>query len=260
MDSVRLSHDPDLVNPCLIAAWPGVGNVALIAATYLKDKLGAVEFGEIEPKGFFDPGGVFIKDSIIEPAQSPESKFYYHSSGGSGADVLFFLSEAQPATNSCEYAGIVLDVAEKLGTRRVYTLAAALTEHHPDKPRVLGAATADSLLEELKKHDVVLANDFYVAGLNGLLLGAAHERSMEGICLLGETARYTAKMANPSASRAVLEVLTHLLEVEIDMTELNELASSTDKQMKGIADQLRREYLQHFTKPIWERDEGSENG
>lgn len=260
MDSVRLHDEPELVNPCLIAAWPGVGNVALIAATYLKDKLEAAEFGEIKPKGFFDAGGVFIKGSIIEPAQYPESKFYYHSGGGSGADVLFFLSEAQPAADLCEYAGIVLDVAEKLGTRRVYTLAAALTEHHPDKPRVLGAATTDGLLEELSRHDVVLASDFYVAGLNGLLLGAAHERNMEGICLLGETPRYTAKMANPSASRAVLKVLSNLLEVEIDMTELDDLASGTDKQMKDISDRLRREYLQHFTKPIWERDEGSDNG
>jgi proteasome assembly chaperone (PAC2) family protein len=83
---------------------------------------------------------------------------------------------------------------------------------------------------------------------------------MEGICLLGETARYTAKMANPGASKAVLEVLSHLLKIEIDMTELNDLASSTDRQMKEISDRLRTEYLQHFTKPIWERDEGAENG
>jgi uncharacterized protein (TIGR00162 family) len=260
MKSVRIHHEPRLDNPCLVAAWPGVGNVALIAATYLKDRLEAEEFGEIEPTGFFDPGGVFIKSSIVEGPELPQSKFFYHSGGGTGTDVVIFLSEAQPAAGSYEYAGIVLDVAQNLGTKRVYTLAASLTEHHPEKPRVLGAATTEDLLEELRGHDVVLASDFFVAGLNGLLLAAAHERNMEGFCLLGETARYTAKMANPSASRAVLQILTQLLEVEIDMAELDELAESTDRQIKEISDQLRREYLEHFTKPIWERDEGTENG
>jgi uncharacterized protein (TIGR00162 family) len=260
MKSVKIQHEPRLVDPRLVAAWPGVGNVALIAATYLKDKLEADEFGEIDPAGFFDPGGVFIKGNVIEAPQFPASKFYYWDSEGGGKDLIVFLSEAQPPVGAYEYAGMVLDVAERFGVKRIYTLAAALTEHHPAKPRVLGAATNSALLDELRSHDVLLANDFYIAGLNGLLLGAAQERDIEGICLLGETARYTAKVANPRSSKAVLEILTSLLQVEIDMTELEELAVSTDKQIKEIADELRREYLQNFTKPIWEREEGTENG
>lgn len=260
MKSIKLYHEPELSNPCLVAAWPGVGNVALIAATHLKDSLEAEEFGEIEASGFFEPGGVFIKGNVIEEPQFPESKFYYWNSEGAGKSIIFFLSEAQPASGAYEYCGMVLDVAERFGVKRVYTLAAALTEHHPEKPRVLGAATTAQLLEELKNHEVVLASDFYIAGLNGLLLGAAKERNMEGICLLGETARYTAKIANPRSSKAVLEVLTKLLQVDIDMTELEELAAGTDKQIKEISDELRREYLQHFTRPIWEREEGTENG
>jgi len=260
MKSVRIYDEPKLVSPRLVAAWPGVGNVALIAATYLKDKLEAEEFGEIEPSGFFEPGGVFIKGNIIEAPQFPQSKFYYWNSEGEGKDIIFFLAEAQPAFGAYGYAGMVLDLAERFGVSRIHTLAAALTEHHPEKPRVLGAATTMELHEELKNHEVVLASDFYVAGLNGLLLGAAKERNIEGICLLGETARYTARIANPRSSKAVLEILTQLLQVEIDMTELEELAVDTDKQIKEVADELRREYLQHFTRPIWERDEGTENG
>jgi hypothetical protein len=153
-----------------------------------------------------------------------------------------------------------LDVAERFGVRRVYTLAAAITEHHPDEPRVLGAATSPELLDELKRHGVVLAGDFYVAGLNGLLLGAAKERDMEGICLLGETVKYAAKLANPRSSQAVLKVLTGLLQVDIDMSELKEFAEGTEKQLRQIGDEVRKEYLQHFTRPIWEREEHEENG
>jgi len=257
---IKRVRTPKLVNPSLVAAWPGVGNVALIAVTYLKDKLKAKVLGELDPSGFFDLGGVFIKDNLIELPEFPQSTFYYWSSRGKGKDLIIFLSESQPAFGAYEYVGRVLDVAESFGIRRVYTLAAAVTEHHPDEPRVLGAATSPELLNELKTHDVVLAGDFYVAGLNGLLLGAAKERDMEGICLLGETVKYAAKLANPRSSQAVLEVLTRLLEVKIDMSELKEFAEGTEKQLRQIGDEIRKEYLQHFTRPIWEREEHEENG
>jgi hypothetical protein len=260
MKGVRMHHEPELTDPWLVAAWPGVGNVALIAATYLKDKLEAEEFAEIDPCGFFEPGGVFIKDNVIETPEFPSSKFHFWKRGDAGPDLVIFVSEAQPATKAHEYANMVLDVAVKLGIRRVCTLAAALTEHHPDKPRVLGAATSAALHDELRKCGAVLTGDFYVAGLNGILAGAAKAKGLEGMCLLGETAKYTAKIANPTASKAVLGVLTRLLDIEIDMAELEELAASTERQIKEIGDEMRREFLQHFTKPIWERDEETENG
>ena len=260
MRSINFFHEPELVNPRLVAAWPGVGNVALIAATYLKDKLKAQEMGEMDHSDFFDAGGVFVKDNLIEMPKFPEGKFYYWVSGGGGDDIIIFLADAQPQMGSYEYASQVLDVAERFGVKRVYTLAAALTEHHPDQPRVLGAASSPDMLEELRKLDIVQAGDFYVAGLNGLLLGVANERGMEGVCLLGETVKYAAKMANPRASHAVLGILTTLLGVEIDMAELDGFAETSDRQIRQIGDDLRREHLQHFTRPIWEREEHDENG
>jgi uncharacterized protein (TIGR00162 family) len=261
MAQIKVPRKPKLINPRLVAAWPGVGNVALIAATYLKDKLKAKVLGELDPAGFFELGGVFIKDNIIEMPEFPQSVFYYWKGGRNKAnDLIIFLSEAQPSTGAYEYVGRVLDVAESFGVKRVYTLAAAITEHHPDEPRVLGAATSAELVSELKKNKVVPAGDFYVAGLNGLLLGAAKERNMEGICLLGETVKYAAKLANPRSSKAVLEILINLLGLNIDMAELGSFAENTEKQLKQIGDEIRKEYLQHFTRPIWERQEHEESG
>jgi proteasome assembly chaperone (PAC2) family protein len=58
----------------------------------------------------------------------------------------------------------------------------------------------------------------------------------------------------------VLEVLTRIIEVKIDLSELKEFADGTEKQLRQIGDEIRREYLQHFTKPIWEREEHEESG
>jgi predicted ATP-grasp superfamily ATP-dependent carboligase len=49
----------------LLASWPGIGNVSLILANYIKDQLNMEEIGNIEPFDFFDPIGVMVKDNII---------------------------------------------------------------------------------------------------------------------------------------------------------------------------------------------------
>src|SRR3990170_2470589 len=97
MEKVKVRRRPKLVNPCLVAAWPGVGNVALIAATYLRDKLGAKELGRMEHSVYFEPGGVFIKDNIIELPKFPENRLYYWRNKGNGGDMLILLAEEQPA-------------------------------------------------------------------------------------------------------------------------------------------------------------------
>ncbi len=44
---VKLYRKPRLKDPYLIAAWPGMGNVALKTARYLQEKTNAQEMGEI---------------------------------------------------------------------------------------------------------------------------------------------------------------------------------------------------------------------
>ena len=43
------------------------------------------------------------------------------------------------------------------------------------------------------------------------------------------------------------------------MAEMEEFVVSMEKQIKEISDEMRREFLQNFTKPIWEREEHEEN-
>jgi len=58
----------------------------------------------------------------------------------------------------------------------------------------------------------------------------------------------------------VLTVLTRLLGVEIDMAELEEFAEGTDKQIRQLGNEMKKEFLQNFTRPIWEREEPEKNG
>lgn len=242
MEEIRLSREPALRAPSLIAAWPGMGGVAITAAKHLRDELGAEEFGRIEPYDFFDLGAISVRDHIIEEPEFPESKFYFWESGG-GEDLIIFIGEAQPPVKGYRFANLVLDVAERLRAKRVYTFAAAPGHiHHTRRPRVLGVTTHPSLIEELKRNDVIPMAAGSISGLNGLLLGVAKERNVEGICLLGEIPVYITQIPNPRSSKAVLEVLTKFLAIEVDLSELDNWARNAEAEIEKNIEMLRESH------------------
>ncbi len=63
------------------------------------------------------------------------------------------------------------------------------------------------LVKWLQKYDVAPLKQGNISGLNGLVLGVAKQRNMDGICLLGEIPIYTTHIANPRSAKAVLQVL-----------------------------------------------------
>ena len=263
--AVKLYKEPCVKSCDLIAAWPGIGNVALIVAKYIKDKLDAEEIGEIEPFDFFDPIGIMVKGNIIEAPQFPESKFYHWHNSASGRDLILFISDEQPSFKGYELANSVLDISRKLKVKRVYTCAAAIARiHHAERPKVWGAATNQKLLETLKKYDIILRGDIQIAGLNGLFLGVAKEMGFEGICLLGEVPMYTTRIPNPKASLAVLDILTKMLDININLSELTKLARESDEEMTKLAAEAMGEFIDRYTKPVWppeeeiEEEEGEE--
>ncbi len=258
-DLVKLYARPRLKSPIMLASWPGIGDVSIIVATYLKRKLDFKELGEIEPSYFFDAIGVVARDNVIEEPQFPQSKFYYWKNKAGGSDIILFIGDDQPFSKGYELANCVLDVAQRFRVKRVYTCAAALSRiHHTEQPRVWGVVTSQHMTEDLEKYGLVQRGNLQIAGLNGLLLGVTKEREIEGICLLGEVPMYATRIQNPMAALAVLKVLTRMLDIEIDMSELAQIAEETADRMKQIAAEAMGEYIDRFTRPIWEYGEEEE--
>ena len=253
---VKLYARPKLKAPVMLAAWPGIGNVATIVASYLMRELDFKKLGKVEASHFFDPIGILVKNNVVEAPQFPQSDFYYWKNKGEGSDIVLFMGEDQPAAKGYELANCILDVGVRFQVKRVYTCAAALTRiHHTELPRAWGVATSRHLTEELEKHNLIQSGNLQIAGLNGLLLGVAKEKHIEGICLLGEVPHYATRIQNPIAALEVLKVLTGILGIEIDFTDLAQLASETRENMKQLAAQAMGEYIDFFTEPIWERED-----
>jgi proteasome assembly chaperone (PAC2) family protein len=261
---IRLHKEPKLEKPDLVASWPGIGNIGIIAVNTLRGQIQAEELGEIEPWDFFYPRKVIIKGGILEGLEFPSSKFYYKRLGKK--DLVVFIGEEQPTDGgrmyaegrkAYEMANLVLDVAERFGCRRVYTSGAAVAPiHHTMRPRVWAVTSTEDLTKEVKSYDnTVLMGEIEgrgeqgsITGLNGLLLGLAKKRGFESICLMGEIPDYLsgAPFPYPKASKSVLEVLTNLLGVKIDCTILDEMAIQIDAIIDDIYDKLPPEIRQRI--------------
>jgi len=214
-----------------------MGAVALLAANYLRQELSAQILGEIDPYYFFSPSQVLIEDHLIQVPEFPESRFYFCETGATH-DLIFFVGTEQPS-RGYEMALLVLDIAEQFGVERIYTAAAFPTLiHHSQEPNVWGTTTHRELVTEMEAYGVEVMDEGTIGGLNGLLLAAARERDLEGLCLLGEIPIYATQMINPRASRAVLTVLTGMLDVEINLTKLTLWAEDVVSQMDNLYEVL----------------------
>ncbi len=253
---IRLYKEPKLERPDLIASWPGIGNVGVLAVDTLRGQLRAEELGELDPWDFFYPKKVIIRGGILKDLEFPTTRFYYKRLAKK--DVIIVVGEEQPSgggrayaegRKAFEMASQVLDVAEKFGCGRVYTSGAAVSlTHHESYPRVWAVASSKDLLQEMKSHNNVIVmsevegkNDRgSITGLNGLLLGLAKHRGLDSVCLMGEIPDYISGVPfpYPRGSRAVLEVIGSLLGTELDFTALDEMATQVDEVIRGIYEKL----------------------
>lgn len=85
-----------------------------------------------------------------------------------------------------------------------------------------------------------LSNIDIFGGLNGLLLGVAKERDLDAICLMGEIPYYLqgTPWPYPKASISVIEVLSKILEIEIGLKHLEQLAKKIEQNIDDFLQTL----------------------
>jgi len=238
---IKLIRKPRLKSPYLIAAWPGMGNVAARAVDYLWEQLNPIEFGEISAKGFFHPHEAWIVDGQVEKPRLPTGKFYYWKNTTGKHDIIIFLCEAQPSLEkSYSYANLVLDVAAEFKVKRVFTFASMPSPiDHTQQSRVWATVSDKRLAKELDPLDVKPMRVGQISGLNGLLLSVAKERKMEAFCFLAEIPLYAIQIENPKASKAVLKIFTKMIGLNFDFGGLDERAKIVEDEIEKLVDYFK---------------------
>lgn len=219
----------------MIAAWPGMALLAKMSVDYLVRQLDAKPFAEIYSRG----NSVIVKDGIAE-ISSAKNLFYRHR------ELIMFSGEEQPAVADEVYraAELVMDFAERSKVRKLYTIAAFPTGFSTS-PKVFAVVNNPRLLGELEKLKIPVLRDGLVTGLNGVLIGVAKERGIDGICLLGQV--HSMSLPQPRTMKVVLDALAKMLGIDVDTSRLEKEAELMEESIRKEAERFQQERIKRET-------------
>ncbi len=236
----------DLKDPILVEGLPGLGLVGKIAVRYLVKQLKAHKLAYLYSPHF----PYFVLVSKKGSVRLLRGVFYYWKNEGGANDLILFTGDSQAQTIEGQYeiANVICEFAKQKNVKLVITIGGYRVEAK-DKPKVIAASTSQDVLESaLKAGAIISQTGSPIVGTAGLILGLAPFKKIEALCLLGETRGY---LPDPKAAKSVLEVLIKLLNINVDLSGLDEEIAKAENMVARLqkieekrvlqAEEMRRE-------------------
>ncbi|MDD1668588.1 MAG: proteasome assembly chaperone family protein [Methanomicrobiales archaeon] len=236
MDPVEISwlkKEPGTAG-ILIEGLPGIGHVGKLVAEHMIEEFHAEKVAELFSL-HFPPQVIIEPDGVARLARNE-----VYVSGGE-TPFAFLIGDYQSASAEGHYllAEAYLDIAERLGVRRIYTLGGYGVGHLVSTPRVLSAVNREELRAGVEAAGAQFNRDEPpggIVGASGLLLGLSRRRGMDAVCLMGETSGY---LVDPRAASSLLAVLSALIGVEVDKSQLETRAAEMEQFLAKITESER---------------------
>ena len=227
--------------PLMFAAWTGAGNVGILSIDYLRRKLNAHLFAQIDMSSFITPDSITVNSGVASFPAAPQSVFYHNHN----PDIVIFESNAHVGgKNDVEVMKAILGFAQRLETPRIYTAAALpLSMSHTDPSKMLFAANNAALIPELMKQGLEPMAQGAISGLNGLMLGFAAKSGIDAVCLLSTIPAYAGTLTYPKGAASVVSAIGSLTGAQVCMDELDTHAKSVEPMFDHIEGKLRDFYV-----------------
>ncbi len=218
----------------LIEGLPGIGHVGKLVAEHMIQEFHAGKVAELYSI-HFPPQVIIEPDGVARLARNE----VYVSEGEKR--IAFLVGDYQSASAEGHYllADAYLDIAERLGVRRIYTLGGYGVGHLVSEPRVLSAVNREELRPDVEAAGAEFNRDEPpggIIGASGLLLGLSLCRGMDAVCLMGETSGY---LVDPRAASSLLAVLSALIGVEVDKSQLETRAAEMEQVIAKLTESER---------------------
>jgi proteasome assembly chaperone (PAC2) family protein len=224
MSALAYHSRPQLRRPFVVAAfegWSDAGDAATSAVAYLKGQWDAVDFASIDPEDFFDFQAhrpmVRLNEEGIREISWPSTTFAAATLESSERDAIL-MTGVEPSMRWATFTQLVLDVANSCGAEIVVGLGALLAGRPHTRPiRVTGTATTPQLASRFG-----LATPRYEGptGILGVLADACRRTDLDCVTLWSWVPHYLTGSPSPSASLALLQRLSALLDMSIDLSDL----------------------------------------
>jgi len=227
MESIVIyDSKPSLKSPLFIECLPGIGNVGKTAGDFLADSLCAERFATIFSKHF--PPQVLLDDeNVIEMANNQ----LWYARDVNGVDIVFLRGDCQGSTQEGQFELCVemMNILMEYGITEIITLGGYGTGLMVDTPRIFGAVSDPKIKKEYAGYGVEFPSGDPSAGIigaSGVFVGLGQIYNIPSICLMGETSGY---FVDHKSAMAVVNILMRKLNVEIDLTDLQDKSEKIDE-------------------------------
>ncbi len=224
----RTLKEVNLKGGTIVAAFPSVGLVSTISATYLIQMLPVDQVCALESEDFPSISMIYAK----------KPKFPARVYASAKDKVAIFICEmALPPKVHRPVAYALLKWAADHGARQIVSLEGLPMEPNDAAPgpAVYGVGSTDRARGELDKHKITQLETGMIAGVTGVLLNEGRWRGADVIALLAE-----ARPDVPDAQAAVslVRALDELLpEVKVDLGPLQKQAKSLEEFLQRLKQQ-----------------------
>jgi proteasome assembly chaperone (PAC2) family protein len=230
MPAVTVHRELPANLPTMVIAfggWIDAGEAATGALRHLVHHLAAPCLASMDPEEFFvlTQARPVVQRTADGPreVQWPQSEFFLWQPPAGRAGLLLFCG-MEPHLKWRTYAQVLLDVAVQCGVQRIVSLGALLAgQPHTRPPRVTGRST-DPAWQALVEARGMYRPSRYEGptGIATVVLEAATRRGISHLALMGQAPHYLQGTENPAVIQALLAVVTRVLDLGLDVSQLDE--------------------------------------
>lgn len=248
MDDLRIFNEPKLKNPTLImgfSGWMDGGNSSTGTVEYLRNRLNAEPFAEIDPDGFYIvnfPGSMELAsvfrphikyvDGLIQQFDYPRNTFF------ACPDHSIILFEGhEPNLSWSRYCEFVFEICRKFEVKRILFIGSvAGAVPHTREARISCSLSHEHLRPEMEKKGFRFINYEGPGSFVTYLMHQCTHRELEMISLIAEIPVYVHGY-NPCCVETALRCISSLLDLHLEYDDLHALAEDFEKRVSKLVEQ-----------------------
>jgi uncharacterized protein len=216
-------------NPTLVVGLPGIGSVGALVGEHLKVETGAKRFASLYSPHFIHQT-IMLKSGLTRLISN---RFYYKETKAGTLVILVGDTQSPTPEGQYEVNEKIIRFFKHLGGKRIYTIGGYNAGgNFVQDPKVFGVASDNKTKKELSKRGVVFGKtNGAIWGSAGMLISFAKKHNMPAACIMGETGMLD---IDANAARAVLEVMSKVLGIKVNLDNIDKIKTETDRLIKEM--------------------------
>ena len=207
------------------AGWPDAAEAATRAIRYMVRKLPAKKFAEIEPEDYYDftvnRPHIRVNRQKQRKIKWPTNEFYSYVPKETPENGLLLYVGTEPNLKWKTFSKAILNLADTVGVETIISLGSLLDAvPHTREVRISGRASNKELNEKARWLGIQNSGYQGPTGIHSAFAELCIQSDIPHANIWSHCPHYVQTSPNPIASYALLQRLTSLMNVQLDMKEL----------------------------------------